>query len=101
MPGTLPSTEVALKPFIVAELEAARMRTLGLLESLSDNDLERQYSSIMSPLVWDLAHIGYFEELWLLRRLGGERPADARFDDLYDAFRHPRSQRRSLPLLAV
>ena len=32
----------------------------------------------MSPLVWDLAHIGNYEELWLLRDLGGraaDRPA--------------------------
>ena len=32
----------------------------------------------MSPLVWDLAHIGHYEELWLLRELGAgraDRPA--------------------------
>ena len=44
----------------------------------------------MSPLVWDLAHIGHYEELWLLRELGAADPTDPRFDDIYDAFRHPR-----------
>ena len=52
----------------------------------------------MSPLVWDLAHIGWFEELWLLRRGGGE-PSLEGFDDLYDAFRHERAERSSLPIL--
>ena len=27
----------------------------------------------MSPLVWDLAHIGHYEELWLLRNVVGRR----------------------------
>ena len=37
-----------------------------------------QVSPLMSPLVWDLAHIGHYEELWLLRELGGAtRPTRA------------------------
>ncbi len=52
----------------------------------------------MSPLVWDLAHIAFFEELWLVRRVGGERPLLER-DDVYDAFSHERSERSTLPLL--
>jgi len=53
----------------------------------------------MSPLVWDLAHIGFFEELWLVRRVGGEPPILDR-DELYDAFEHERSERATLPLLS-
>jgi gamma-glutamyl hercynylcysteine S-oxide synthase len=58
-----------------------------------------QVSPLMSPLVWDFAHIGYFEELWLLRELGGEPPARAEHDDVYDAFAHERSERGELPIL--
>jgi gamma-glutamyl hercynylcysteine S-oxide synthase len=101
MSRTLPASEAALKALIVAEIEAARMRTLGLLDPLGDDELEHQHSTIMSPLVWDLAHIGYFEELWLLRTIGGQPPTDPHFDDLYDAFQHPRADRRALPLLGV
>ena len=53
----------------------------------------------MSPLVWDLAHIGNFEELWLLRALAGAAAIDPSLDDMYDAFRHPRPNRPALPLL--
>ena len=48
------------------ELTRARQRTLRLVE-FDDDELRRQYDPLMSPLVWDLAHIGQQEELWLLR----------------------------------
>ena len=53
----------------------------------------------MSPLVWDLAHIGNYEELWLLREAAGAPAIDPSLDDMYDAFRHPRPNRPALPLL--
>ena len=54
----------------------------------------------MSPLVWDLAHIGNQEELWLLRDVGGRDPIlPETVDQLYDAFQHPRADRPALPLL--
>ena len=54
-------------------------------------------SPLMSPLVWDLAHIGNYEELWLLRALDGRAAIDPALDDLYNAFEHPRWKRPSLP----
>ena len=59
----------------------------------------RQVSPLMSPLIWDFAHIGHFEELWLLRELGGEPPVSAEHDDVYDAFAHERDERGELPIL--
>jgi len=82
-----------------AALERARETTLGLLEPLDDELLVAQVSPLMSPLVWDLAHIGWFEELWLLRGGDVDEPSLAGFDDLYDAFRHERAERSSLPIL--
>ena len=84
---------------IVVELEAARARTTALLAPFSDEELTRQVSPLMSPLVWDLAHIGHFEELWISRRLGGAKPIFPEVDDTYDAFAHEREERPSLELL--
>ena len=81
------------------DLAAARRRSLGLLEPLDDDGLRGQHSPLMSPLVWDLAHIGNFEELWLLREVAGATAIDGSLDDMYDAFRHPRPNRPALPLL--
>lgn len=86
------------KERIAASLEEARSRTLGLLDPLSESDQRAQHSPLMSPLVWDLAHVGNYEDLWLERGLGGPL-IHAEYDDLYDAFRHPRADRLSLPIL--
>jgi gamma-glutamyl hercynylcysteine S-oxide synthase len=84
---------------VEAGLEGARARTLGLLAPIADADLVDQVSPLMSPLVWDLAHIGHYEELWLLRNVVGATPTNELFDDVYDAFKHPRRDRPSLPIL--
>jgi iron(II)-dependent oxidoreductase len=90
-----------VKERIAAELIAARDRSLGLtVESLDESELTGQVSPLMSPLVWDLAHIGNYEEQWLLRAAAGSAAIRPEIDDLYDAFEHPRSTRPSLPLLS-
>ncbi|HEY2443828.1 MAG TPA: ergothioneine biosynthesis protein EgtB [Streptosporangiaceae bacterium] len=89
----------ALRERIAGELIAARARTSGLTDCVDDAELVRQHSPLMSPLVWDLAHIANQEELWLLRAVGGQDAMHPEIDGLYDAFEHPRSARPSLPLL--
>jgi gamma-glutamyl hercynylcysteine S-oxide synthase len=84
---------------VAEDLEAVRRRSLDLLDPLDDDGLRRQHSPLMSPLVWDLAHVGNYEELWLLREAAGRPAVDPSLDDLYDAFRHPRPNRPALPLL--
>ncbi len=85
---------------IVRNLTLARARTLQLTD-LDDPTLLAQHDALMSPLVWDLAHIGQQEELWLLRRGDPARPGmlPADVDSLYDAFKHRRADRPALPLL--
>jgi len=80
-------------------LGEARDATLALLEPVPVEDQARQVSPLMSPLCWDLGHVAHFEELWLLRELVGAAPTEARFDDVYDAFKHPRRERPDLDLL--
>jgi iron(II)-dependent oxidoreductase len=81
------------------ELSRARARTASLTEAVDDGDLIRQHSPLMSPLVWDLAHVGNQEELWLVRDVGGREPVRRDIDELYDAFKHARRDRPALPLL--
>ena len=87
------------KEELAEALTRVRETTLRLLEPVTDEELVAQVSPLMSPLVWDLAHIGWFEELWLVRRLAGDEPSLEGLDDLYDAFQHSRDERSSLPML--
>lgn len=92
-------TNEKLRSDIAAVLERARNRTWLLTDAVDDGELCAQHSPLMSPLVWDLAHIGNQEELWLVRDVGRREPVRRDIDELYDAFQHPRAKRPQLPLL--
>jgi iron(II)-dependent oxidoreductase len=87
-----------LRARIADLLTAARTRSTALTD-VDEADLVVQHSPLMSPLVWDLAHVGSQEELWLVRDVGGREPLHPEIDGLYDAFRHSRASRVDLPLL--
>ncbi len=84
---------------LLAALDEARGRTLGLVAGLDDEQLEAQLSPIMSPLVWDLAHIAAYEDLWICNRHGGEELLRADLAAVYDAFETPRAVRGEVELL--
>ena len=88
-----------MRPRSASALTDARARTLMVLNDLTNRELIDQHSPLMSPLVWDLAHIAHFEEFWLIRELGIGDATNLCFDDMYDAFAHPRSERPTLDIL--
>lgn len=92
---------MTLRHRLADDLARARARTLWLVD-FDDAELRRQYDPLMSPLVWDLAHIGQQEELWLLRGGNPARPGmlAPEIEGLYDAFVHSRASRVELPLLS-
>ena len=89
----------ASKAAIAELLAEARERTLALIEPLDDEQLNTVYSSLLSPLAWDLGHIANFEELWLVRRIGGREPLHGELGRFYDAIESPRRIRGELPIL--
>ncbi|GAA1685625.1 ergothioneine biosynthesis protein EgtB [Fodinicola feengrottensis] len=94
-----PTGATNLKQHIADELTRSRQRTQLLTDAVDESDLTAQHSPLMSPLVWDLAHIGNQEELWLVRDVGGRDPLREDIDHLYDAFQNARADRPALPLL--
>jgi iron(II)-dependent oxidoreductase len=80
-------------------LAEARQRTLDMVAPFSDEQVETAHSALMSPLVWDLAHIAAYEDLWLVHRHGGEPLLHPELAAMYDAFETPRAVRGDLPLL--
>ena len=100
-----PTTEGGPRPAsdrkaeLAGRLEEARRHTLKLIEPLTHEQLNRVYDPILSPLIWDLGHIGNFEELWLVQRIGGREPLRGDLGELYDAIEQPRKIRGELPIL--
>ncbi|MGW1498842.1 ergothioneine biosynthesis protein EgtB [Streptomyces mirabilis] len=94
-----PTDPESLRERALDALTTARDRTALLTSCVEEPELTAQHSPLMSPLVWDLAHIGNQEELWLLRAVAGRDAMRPEIDGLYDAFEHPRAERPSLPLL--
>jgi iron(II)-dependent oxidoreductase len=84
---------------LLVAMDEARERTLGLVAQLPDAQLEAQLSPIMSPLVWDLAHIAAYEDLWIAHRHGGRELLRADLADVYDAFETPRAVRGEVEML--
>jgi iron(II)-dependent oxidoreductase len=94
------TSDDALRAQLAAELERVRRRSDALtVDALDEPELLSQHSRLMSPLVWDYAHVGNYEELWLLREAAGLTPMRPELDDIYNAFEHPRAERPTLPLL--
>jgi iron(II)-dependent oxidoreductase len=81
------------------DLQAVRERTLALVAHLAPAELERQVDPIMSPLVWDLAHIAAYEDLWVCHRAAGEPLLRPDLAERYDAFETPRAVRGEIDLL--
>src|SRR5581483_289026 len=40
----------------------------------------------VEPPLWEMGHVGWFQELWVLRRLDGASTLLPGSDDIYDAF---------------
>ncbi len=86
-------TNVVVASALLTAMDEVRTRTLGLVAHLSDVDLDRTLTPLLSPLAWDLGHIAAYEDLWLNHRLGGHRLVRAELAELYDAFDTPRAVR--------
>jgi iron(II)-dependent oxidoreductase len=83
---------------LIAWLSEARQRTLQLVADLDDDQLLGPRLEIVNPLLWEIGHVAWFQEKWVLRR-GGEPPIRADADALYDsaAVAHDRRWELALP----
>jgi gamma-glutamyl hercynylcysteine S-oxide synthase len=76
----------------------ARRRTMDLVEDLPDDRLMGPRIDIINPLLWEIGHMAWFQEKWVLRGVCGEPPIRADGDALYDSSAVPHDTRWDLPL---
>jgi iron(II)-dependent oxidoreductase len=76
----------------------ARARTLALVADLSDDQLFGPRLPTVNPLHWEIGHIGWFQESWILRHALGRPPIREDGDRLYDSSAIPHDVRWDLAL---
>lgn len=72
---------------LVRLVSDAHQRTLELVDDLSDAQLTVPKMETVNPFRWELGHVAFFYDVFLLRELGAERFLLEGAENLYDSFR--------------
>lgn len=78
---------------LVEALRDARAVELALLDGLGDEEMLGRRGHFIEPPLWEMGHVGWFQELWILRHLDGAAPLRPGADAIYDAFNVPYTRR--------
>jgi iron(II)-dependent oxidoreductase len=78
----------------------SRKRTLELIADLDDSQLLGPMLPILNPLLWEIGHVAWFQEKWVLRHANRRSPLRADADVLYDSAAVAHDTRWGLPLLS-
>jgi iron(II)-dependent oxidoreductase len=70
---------------LAAWVQDARRRSLELVADLSDEQLLGPPLPTVNPPLWEIGHVAWFQEKWVLRHAGGRPPLRADADALYDS----------------
>jgi gamma-glutamyl hercynylcysteine S-oxide synthase len=76
-----PSTEDLL-----AALTDARSVELEIFQGIADSQLLGRQGHFLEPPIWEIGHVGWFQEYWLLRHLGRAETLLPGSDGIYDSF---------------
>src|SRR3546814_12942533 len=95
---TVPTTTTLPAEALVRCLRDARARTLALVEDLTDEQLIGPRLATVNPLLWEIGHLAWFHERFILRRLEDRPPILAASAALYDSMTVPHDARWDLPL---
>jgi len=83
---------------LAAWVRDARGRTRALAAALAPDALLGPRLAIVNPPLWELGHVAWFQERWVLRHAARRRPLRADGDALYDSAAIPHDARWTLPL---
>src|SRR5215813_6668491 len=71
---------------LLAALTDARRFELELFEGVADSQLLGENAHFLEPPIWEIGHVGWFQEYWILRHLDGAEPLLPGSDGIYDSF---------------
>ena len=79
----------------------ARRRTLALVDGLTPEQLVGPKLPTLNPLIWEIGHVAWFHEFFILRRIYGATPLLANGDSLYDSIAIAHDVRWDLPVMPL
>ena len=83
---------------LAAIMEDAHRRSLALTRGLDEDQWMGPRLPIVNPLRWEIGHVAWFHEKFILRDLHGYPPILPQGDELYDSAAIPHEVRWDLPL---
>ena len=86
---------------IAAMLDDARSATLAFVEGMDGDLLMGPKLATVNPMLWEIGHVAWFEEHFILKQLDGRAPVRPEADALYDSMRVAHDDRWDLPLPAL
>jgi len=86
---------------LIADIKDARLRTLALIDGLDQQQIIGPQLDTINPLLWEIGHVAYFYEFWILRHLDGTDSFLDNADTLYDSINIAHKDRWNLPLLSL
>jgi len=78
---------------LLSALVDARQVELELLGGLTDSQMLGAQAHFLEPPIWEMGHVGWFQESWILRHLDGTTSLLPGSDRIYDAFHVPYTRR--------
>lgn len=85
-------------PSLADDLRTIRSRTLALVEDLDDRQWVVPRVPTVNPIGWELGHVGWFHERWVLREALGRPPILPDGDRWWDSSVVPHATRWDLDL---
>ncbi len=95
MTKRIPSAELA------AMVDDARATTLTFVDGMDGELLMGPRLATVNPLLWEIGHVAWFQEHFILKRLDGRPPLRPQADALYDSMQVAHDDRWDLPLPAL
>ena len=82
-------------------MRSARQRTLELIDGLTQAQLMGPRLPTVNPMLWEIGHVAWFHEYFILRREYGLPTMLERGDQLYDSIAIAHDRRWDLPLYSL
>src|SRR5437667_9267282 len=76
----------------------ARAHTFDLVSDLSEEQFRVPLLPTINPFLWEIGHVAYFQEYWVLQHAAGRPPIRPGGDGLYDSAKVAHEARWNLPL---